>query len=98
MTSFDQAEMRLKLIEHLTNLDLWTAALPDDASQAQIDTARTTAEDFAEMIVESLSLQIHDEVEPGTYAASLKILGDDDLEEWIISYASQPEVAASLDE
>ena len=88
----------MQLLQHLTNLDLWTAALPEDASQAQIDAARTTAEDFAEMILDSLDLQIHDAVEPGTYAASLKILGDDALEDWIVSYASQPEVAASLDE
>lgn len=88
----------MKLIEHLTNLDLWTADLPEDVTKAQLEAARVTAEDFAEMVVDSLSLQIHDTVEPGTYAASLKILDGDDLENWIVDYANQFEVSESLDE
>ena len=97
MTTFDKPSANLKILKHLTNVDLWTASLPEDATSQQIEQARIAAEDYAEMIFESLNVTVTGVTESGSIIAELTPLDDDALENFIVDFSAKFVVSEDLD-
>lgn len=95
MTTFDPADARAKIFTHLTNVDYFTAVLPDE-SDATMTKFHQAAEDFAEMIMESLGMKVVGQGEEGVLV-EVRPLNPDALEDWLVSYAEQYEVSETLD-
>lgn len=98
MTTFDIASENMKILKHLTNIDFWTASLPADAPDAEIDKARFMAEDYANMIFESLNITPVGIAESGAVLVELTPLADDKLEDFIVEYSEKFLVSENLDD
>ena len=96
MTTFDPADAKVSLFRHLVNIDFWTADIDDD-DKAAVEKAKLAAEDFAGMVIESLSVNPVGISESGALMCEIKPLKDQDLEDWIIRYAEGYEVSETLD-
>lgn len=98
MTTFDPADAKVSIFNHLVNLDYWTAALPEDASDADLEKAKVDAEDFAGMLIDSLSMNPVGTSDAGDLLVSMMPLDDQALENWIVEYSEGFEVSEILDE
>ena len=97
MTTFDPADAKVSIFNHLVNLDYWTASLPDDASDDELEKAKIAAEDFAGMLIESLSMVPVGTSDAGGFLVEIKPLQDQALEDWIVAFAEGFEVSETLD-
>lgn len=95
MTKFDLlADASASVYSHFQLADYLTAALSDDSD---MDLHKQASEDFAEFMLESLDLHVSDVKEDGTVVVEIKPKNREQMEEFIVSFSEQFEVAEELD-